>query len=793
MQNLARMRFGGVFSWLHFYLLFCFTTERTMTAPCPEPCRCTSTMIQCLEPNTISTVPRLDLLQMANITEIYIANQKDFMNLTQNDLKGYRRIRNLTISNSSLQNISLDAFQYNQQLWSINLAYNFLSSLSWKVFHGLSLQELIVRGNPLQCSCATRWLQDMIGSDWLEVWNESSSCLEKMNTTECGKPEVRIRHENLTLLEGGNITLVCSVAGIPTPTAKWDPIDLESEITIKEHPDSEAEILLKILNVSVHDNMRNITCSAENEVGYADSSVQLNVLFPAVILYLQNAVPQHHWCIPFSLDGNPRPLISWHFNNSRLVENDYIYTKVIEEASNSTELHGCLMLNKPTSANNGNYTLRVNNTLGSDERTVVGKFMHNPFSFHPEEPVVVSLSPVVGKNNSMNGPTERAEEHTFGVSIAVGLAVFACIFLSLMLILLNKCGRQSKFVMNRTSVLIPEDDLHLGFMNPRPTLEEKLEGIKVNFIENPDYFNAILKDKDTCVHHIKRRDIVLKWELGEGAFGKVFLAECYNLTPDQNRMLVAVKTLKDATDSAREDFQREAELLTVLQHEHIVKFYGVCKDGEPLIMVFEYMKHGDLNRFLRSHGPDAKILDHSKGQPFGQLNLTQMLQIATQIASGMVYLASLHFVHRDLATRNCLVGDNLVVKIGDFGMSRDIYSTDYYRVGGRTMLPIRWMPPESIMYRKFTTESDIWSFGVVLWEIFTYGKQPWYQLSNNEAIECITQGRELERPRTCPKEVYDIMQGCWQREPQQRLNIKEVHSRLQALWNAPPVYLDILQ
>lgn len=137
------------------------------------------------------------------------------------------------------------------------------------------------------------------------------------------------------------------------------------------------------------------------------------------------------------------------------------------------------------------------------------------------------------------------------------------------------------------------------------------------------------------------------------------------------------------------------------------------------------------------------------------------------------------------------------------------------------MLPIRWMPPESILYRKFTTESDIWSFGVVLWEIFTYGKQPWYQLSNTEvskwgkqdgnrppqgypeqgipspslflqAIECITQGRELERPRTCPSEVYAIMQSCWHREPQQRQPIKEIHSRLQALVKTPPVYLDIL-
>nr|XP_033472990.1 NT-3 growth factor receptor-like [Epinephelus lanceolatus] len=102
------------------------------------------------------------------------------------------------------------------------------------------------------------------------------------------------------------------------------------------------------------------------------------------------------------------------------------------------------------------------------------------------------------------------------------------------------------------------------------------------------------------------------------------------------------------------------------------------------------------------------------------------------------------------------------------------------------------MPPESIMYRKFTTESDVWSFGVILWEIFTYGKQPWFQLANNEVIECITQGRVLERPRLCPKEVYDMMLGCWQREPQQRLNIKDIQKMLFTLMKATPVYLDIL-
>uniref|UniRef100_H3CY70 Tyrosine-protein kinase receptor n=1 Tax=Tetraodon nigroviridis TaxID=99883 RepID=H3CY70_TETNG len=608
-------------------------------------------------------------------------------------------------------------------------------------------------------------------------------------------PVVNIVASQSKIQERGNLTFVCQVTGSPTPTVRWQTEELSSKYFIQQEViwSSTLELVLHLTNVSSHDNLHNLTCEAENQAGPGEDMVQLDIEFPVKIIFLKNAVQHHHWCFPFAVDGNPEPTISWLYNGKELKKSEFMYTQFMPDSGDGSVKHGCLNLNKPTHLNNGNYTLIVQNKLGRDEATAFGDFMINPFDF-----ICMNFLLIEYFSSSFHKQVSHGRDgEPKKVFVAVGLALFACTFLLVMILIINKCGQHPKFGLHiGSSVLSAEDDLavslrFLKFGTSPPSSEED-SGLS-SFVENPQYFCGIIKEKDMCVQHIKRQDIVLKWELGEGAFGKVYLAECANLSPDSDRMLVAIKTLKDANESTRQDFQREAELLTVLQHQHIVRFYGVCTDGELLAMVFEYMRHGDLNRFLsRAHGPDAHILEESKMAALGQLTLPQMLHIAAQIASGMVYLASLHFVHRDLATRNCLVGEHLVVKIGDFGMSRDIYSTDYYRVGGRTMLPIRWMPPESIMYRKFTTESDIWSFGVVLWEIFTYGKQPWYQLSNTEAIECITQGRELERPRTCPNEVYVLMQGCWQREPQQRMVIKDIHSCLLRLVKNPPVYLDIL-
>uniref|UniRef100_A0A8C4EHW6 Tyrosine-protein kinase receptor n=1 Tax=Dicentrarchus labrax TaxID=13489 RepID=A0A8C4EHW6_DICLA len=723
---------------------------------CPSACRCSFAMLQCLEPNGITSIPALALQESENVTEM-------------------------------------------------NLASNSLEHISWRVFHFLPLLNLVLRDNPLVCSCDLHWLQQWQHNERADLDNQLLFCLSNdqevalnsLMIDNCSLPEVTIFSFKDKIQEGGNLTFECHVTGSPTPNVRWRTEELNSPFFTREIIlGSTLQLVLYLTNVSSDDNLHNLTCEAENQAGPGEEMVQLDIEFPVKILFLRDAVQQHHWCFPFAVDGNPEPTITWLYDGKELKKSEFTYTQYITDSADGSVKHGCLFLDKPTHINNGLYTLIVQNKLGRAEASAYGMFMENPFDpLDPEGIIPVhDVNPIPTVKSDMD-VTENSESRVFVVSVAVGLAVFACTVLLIMVLVINKCGQHSKFGIHRSSVLGAESDLavSLRFLNFGTSLPSSDEDSGLSsFVENPQYFCGIIKEKDMCVQHIKRQDIVLKWELGEGAFGKVYLAECANLSPDSDKMLVAIKTLKDANESTRQDFQREAELLTVLQHQHIVRFYGVCTDGEPLAMVFEYMRHGDLNRFLRAHGPDARILEETKMPPLGQLTLPQMLHIAAQIASGMVYLASLHFVHRDLATRNCLVGEGLVVKIGDFGMSRDIYSTDYYRVGGRTMLPIRWMPPESIMYRKFTTESDIWSFGVVLWEIFTYGKQPWYQLSNSEAIECITQGRELERPRTCPKEVYLLMQGCWQREPQQRMVIKDIHNRLLALVKNPPVYLDIL-
>uniref|UniRef100_A0A3Q3WVL6 receptor protein-tyrosine kinase n=1 Tax=Mola mola TaxID=94237 RepID=A0A3Q3WVL6_MOLML len=291
---------------------------------------------------------------------------------------------------------------------------------------------------------------------------------------------------------------------------------------------------------------------------------------------------------------------------------------------------------------------------------------------------------------------------------------------------------------------------------------------------------------DSSMREFPRDKLTFKEKLGEGQFGEVHLCEAEGMLDfleedlsvernDELPLLVAVKTLReDANKNARNDFLKEIRIMSRLRDPNIVRLLAVCVDTDPLCMITEYMENGDLNQFLCSFCP--LLFSYSK-----------LIGMAAQIASGMRYLSFLNFVHRDLATRNCLVGKNYTIKIADFGMSRNLYRGDYYRIQGRAVLPIRWMSWESILLGKFTMASDVWAFGVTLWEILTLcEEQPYSQLSDEQVIENTgeffrDQGKQvyLPRPHRCPERVYnDLMLSCWRRNAKQRPSFQEIHAQL---------------
>ncbi|XP_045154458.1 insulin receptor-related protein isoform X2 [Echinops telfairi] len=240
----------------------------------------------------------------------------------------------------------------------------------------------------------------------------------------------------------------------------------------------------------------------------------------------------------------------------------------------------------------------------------------------------------------------------------------------------------------------------------------------------------------------------------------------------------ASNTLKTVNELAspreRIEFLKEASVMKAFKCHHVVCLLGVVSQGQPTLVIMELMTHGDLKSYLRSLRPEA---ENNPGLP--QPALGDMIQMAGEIADGMAYLAANKFVHRDLAARNCMVSQDFTVKIGDFGMTRNVYETDYYRKGGKGLLPVRWMAPESLKDGIFTTHSDVWSFGVVLWEIVTLAEQPYQGLSNEQVLKFVMDGGILEELEGCPPQLQELMSRCWQQNPRLRPSFTHILDSIQ--------------
>ncbi|XP_019645040.1 PREDICTED: tyrosine-protein kinase SRK3-like [Branchiostoma belcheri] len=278
-------------------------------------------------------------------------------------------------------------------------------------------------------------------------------------------------------------------------------------------------------------------------------------------------------------------------------------------------------------------------------------------------------------------------------------------------------------------------------------------------------------------HEVDKKELELKEEIGRGAFGVVYLATRHkNLNGFPTEETVVVKTVHAyAGAQERATFVREIETtLDLGKHQNLLGLVGCCTTSHPPYMVTEYMPYGDLKEFL------LKCRKRLKDSTY-DLELLNKYQIARQIANGMIFISQAGYVHGDLAARNVLVGEDLVVKIADFGLATDVYERGYQRQDAEQKIPVRWMAPERLLREgRYTSKSDVWSFGVVVYEIATLGNVPYPGL-DRQLMEELRGGYREPRPEDCPQEMYDLMLKCWQWEEDDRPEFQQLYDQLDDL------------
>ncbi|XP_017880511.1 ALK tyrosine kinase receptor isoform X2 [Ceratina calcarata] len=364
------------------------------------------------------------------------------------------------------------------------------------------------------------------------------------------------------------------------------------------------------------------------------------------------------------------------------------------------------------------------------------------------------------------------------IAVSIGL-VFA--FTALCLLLYNRYENRKKLIRRR--------QIMFGNGTELTSLRAVSDTMMTEFNPNYEFAGNLYSFKD--LPQIPRECIELVKPLGQGAFGEVFQGVYKHR---RNEEPVAVKTIpRSSRPQTEADFMMEALIMSKFNHPNIVHFIGVSFDEDPKCIVLELLAGGNLKNFLREERPRA---DRSTS-----LTMLDLIMCGYDVAKGCKYVEESRFIHRDIAARNCLLtckGPGRVVKIADFGMARDVYRSDYYRKGGKAMLPIKWMPPESFLDGIFTTKTDVWAFGVLLWEIMSFGYIPYTGCTNREAMAMVTSGGRLEKPAGCPDPIYGIMTRCWHPRPEDRPSFATIVERIgyclqdPDVTNHPTPHFDIL-
>ncbi|PNI82581.1 EPHA5 isoform 4 [Pan troglodytes] len=378
---------------------------------------------------------------------------------------------------------------------------------------------------------------------------------------------------------------------------------------------------------------------------------------------------------------------------------------------------------------------------------------------------------------SVAASSDQSQIPIIAVSVTVGVILLAVVIG----VLLSGsccecgCGRASSLC----AVAHPSLIWRCGYSKAKQDPEEekmhfhnghiKLPGVRT-YIDPHTY-----EDPNQAVHEfakeIEASCITIERVIGAGEFGEVCSGRLK--LPGKRELPVAIKTLKVGyTEKQRRDFLGEASIMGQFDHPNIIHLEGVVTKSKPVMIVTEYMENGSLDTFLKKND--------------GQFTVIQLVGMLRGISAGMKYLSDMGYVHRDLAARNILINSNLVCKVSDFGLSRvleDDPEAAYTTRGGK--IPIRWTAPEAIAFRKFTSASDVWSYGIVMWEVVSYGERPYWEMTNQDVIKAVEEGYRLPSPMDCPAALYQLMLDCWQKDRNSRPKFDEIVNMLDKLIRNP--------
>ncbi|XP_055502799.1 fibroblast growth factor receptor 2-like isoform X6 [Leucoraja erinacea] len=576
----------------------------------------------------------------------------------------------------------------------------------------------------------------------------------------------------------------CPAGGSPKPTMRWlkNGREFKPEYRMGSYKIRPPHWSL-IMESAVPSDKGNYTCVIENPYGSINHTYHLDVVERSPHRpILQAGLPANKTALVGSdvefvckVFSDAQPHIQWlkhvEKNGSKYSPDGTPYFNILKHSGINSSNAEVLNLNNVTEADSGEYICKVSNYIGAVNQSA----WLTVAQFSPKVPE--------DKQKGLTSP-----DYLEIVIYCIGVFVIVCMVLTVIICRMRSSAKKPDFsaqpTVHKLTKSIPlrrqvtvsaDSSSSMNSNTPLVRITTRLSSADAPMLAGVSEYELPEDPK----WEYSRDKLTLGKPLGEGCFGQVVMAEAVGVDKDKPKeaLTVAVKMLKDdATEKDLSDLVSEMEMMKMIgKHKNIINLLGACTQDGPLYVIVEFTAKGNLREYLRARRPPGMEYTFDINRVSNeQLTFKDLVSCTYQVARGMEYLASQKCIHRDLAARNVLVTENNVMKIADFGLARDVHNIDYYKKTTNGRLPVKWMAPEALFDRVYTHQSDVWSFGVLMWEIFTLGGSPYPGIPVEELFKLLKEGHRMDKPANCTNDLYMMMRDCWHAIPSQRPTFKQL-------------------